>query len=92
MILDLLAEPGMIDHQFANAGLRQRPQMELDERRVGGAYQRLRGMQGQGAHALALARRENHGLHWAMASSRGRLESSSPSSASSGRRLITASI
>ncbi|MOA13787.1 hypothetical protein D3C78_1338500 [compost metagenome] len=92
VVLDLLAEPGVIDHQLTEARLGQGAEVEFDQRRVPGADQGLGGMQGQGTHTLALAGGENHGLHGRPALSRGRLASKSPSSASSGRRSITASI
>ncbi|MNN41484.1 hypothetical protein D3C81_1556050 [compost metagenome] len=92
MRLDLRAEPGMVDHQLAKPRCHQGIEVELDQRGAGGTDQRLGRMQGQGAHALALASREDHGLHSGTTSSSGMPPSNSPSSASSGRRATTASI
>ncbi|MNQ86553.1 hypothetical protein D3C85_1017510 [compost metagenome] len=90
IILDLLTEPGMVDHDLGKPGGRQRSQVILDQRHSAGANQRLWRGQGQRAHALAFAGRQNHRLH-AFTPAR-RLASSTSSSASSGRRAITASI
>ena len=91
VVLDLLTEPGMVDHQLLEAGGGQGAHVVLDQRLAAGAHQRLGGVQGQGAQALALAGGEDHRLHAGCPSPRGRAASSPPSSASSGRRASTRS-
>ncbi|MNE51165.1 hypothetical protein D3C80_1457790 [compost metagenome] len=90
IVFDLLAEPGMIDHNLGKPGSGQRSQVVLDQRHATCANHRLGRGQGQGTHALALARRQNHCLHAGTPARR--LASRTSSSASSGRRAITASI
>ncbi len=90
IVLDLLPEPGMVDHQLVEAGGRQGTNVILDQRHAGGAHQRLGRVQGQGAQALALARGEDHGLHACGAF--GNSAISCRNSPSSGRRASTASI
>ena len=90
IVFDLLAEPGVVDHQFIETRGGQRTNVVLDQRHAGGANQRLRRVQRQRAQPLALAGGQNHRLHACGAC--GSSASSCCNSASSGLRASTASI
>ncbi len=87
--LDLLAKPGMVDHPVVDSGLAQRQQLTLDQWHAGGLDQRLGRVQGGRPHALATPGGEDHRLH--ASAPCGSEASSSPSSASSGRRATAVS-
>ena len=84
----LVAQPGAIAHQLGDTRRRPGPDVMLDQRPAVHLDQRLGQAERQGSHPLALARRQDHGLH---ASARSACSSSSkaPRSASSGRRATT---
>jgi ABC-type multidrug transport system ATPase subunit len=63
VILDLLPQPGVIDHYVGEARRTQRQQMVFDQRYTARTHQRFGRVQGQGAHALTLTGSENHRFH-----------------------------
>src|SRR5690606_39682041 len=60
---DLCTQPCMVDDDVFQAGCHQLLYMPDDERLAAHGKQRLGRMVGQGAHAFAASRGENHGAH-----------------------------
>src|SRR5262249_33510539 len=67
---DPVAEPGKIDDDVMDPGLRQRFEVIADEGFAGDLQQRLRPRARQGPHALAAPRGQEHGLHAICAATR----------------------
>ncbi len=87
----LVAQPGVVDHQVGDTSGGQRLDMVLDERTTVHFDQWLGARQRQRTHPFALARRQDHGLHgWARSACNS--SSRAPRSASSGRRATTVRI
>jgi len=61
MMLDLIAQPGRVDHQAPHAAAQQRLQRPLHQRLAAHRQQRLGAGVGQRAHALATTGGEDQG-------------------------------
>ncbi|RMU85388.1 hypothetical protein ALP21_05424 [Pseudomonas savastanoi pv. phaseolicola] len=63
VILDLLAQPRMVDDQLVKPCIAQGVQVVFDQRYIPDTHQRFGRMQGQRAHSLAFTGSENHRFH-----------------------------
>jgi len=82
----------MVDHDIGEPGPGQRLQVILDQALAARLHQRLGRVQGERAHPLAFAGRQDHRLHTLASAGWRKLASSSASSPNSGRSASTASI